>query len=202
MRLVLATGNRSKLRELAELLAPWRVEVLPQSAFTAENVAETGLTFIENAILKARHAARCSGLPAVADDSGIEVDALGGRPGIHSARYAGEGATDAENLHKLLDELKDVPDERRTARYRCALVYMRSALDPAPLVCQASWEGVLLRQPRGEGGFGYDPIFRLRSETRTAAELPAAEKNRLSHRGQALQQLVRELIGRGDLALS
>lgn len=202
MRLVLATGNRAKLKELAELLAPWQVAVLPQSAFTAVNVSETGLTFVENALLKARHAAHCAKLPAVADDSGIEVDALAGRPGIYSARYAGEGANEAENLHKLLDELKDVPDDQRTARYRCALVYLRSALDPAPIVCQASWEGVLIREPRGDGGFGYDPIFQLLNDTRTAAELPAAEKNRLSHRGQALQQLARELVACGAIAAS
>lgn len=197
MRLVLATGNRAKLKELADLLAPWQVEVLPQSDFTPESAAETGLTFVENALLKARHAARCSGLPAIADDSGIEVDALEGRPGLYSARYAGAGASDAANLGKLLTELEGVPEKRRTARYRCALVYLRSAIDPAPIVCQASWEGLLLREPRGTGGFGYDPIFQVRGDTRTAAEMPASEKNHLSHRGRALRQLVRELAESG-----
>jgi len=200
MRLVLATGNLAKLKELAELLLPWHVEVLPQSAFTDSSIEETGLTFVENALLKARHVARCSGLPAVADDSGIEVDALGGRPGIRSARYAGPAATDAANLRKLLDDLADVPEGRRTARYRCALVYLRSALDPAPLICQASWEGTLIDQPRGTGGFGYDPIFKVAGRDVTAAELSATEKNLLSHRGQALRQLVSELVARGEVA--
>lgn len=198
MRLVLATGNRAKLRELAELLQPFNVEVLPQSQFTTESVAETGLSFVENAILKARHAARCSGLPAMADDSGIEVDALDGQPGIFSARYAGPEASDADNLDKLLRELDKVPDTLRTARYRCALVYMRSPTDPAPLVAQASWEGTLLRERRGAGGFGYDPVFLVAGHALTAAELPAAEKNGLSHRGQAMRQLVLELANRRE----
>lgn len=198
MRLVLATGNHAKLRELAELLQPFNVEVLPQSRFTTQNVAETGLSFVENAILKARNAARWSDLPAVADDSGIEVDALDGQPGIYSARYAGPEASDADNLEKLLQELDAVPDPLRTARYRCALVYMRSATDPAPLIAQASWEGFLLREPRGTGGFGYDPVFLLPGLGVTAAELSAAEKNHLSHRGQALRQLVMGLAERGE----
>lgn len=198
MRLVLATGNHAKLRELAELLQPFNVEVLPQSRFTTQNVAETGLSFVENAILKARNAARWSDLPAVADDSGIEVDALDGQPGIYSARYAGPEASDADNLEKLLQELDAVPDPLRTARYRCALVYMRSPTDPAPLIAQASWEGFLLREPRGTGGFGYDPVFLLPGLGVTAAELSAAEKNHLSHRGQALRQLVMGLAERGE----
>lgn len=198
MRLVLATGNQAKLRELAELLQPCNVEVLPQSRFTTGSVAETGLSFVENAILKARYAAGCSGLPAVADDSGIEVDALDGGPGIYSARFAGPQASDADNVDKLLHDLATVPDPFRTARYRCALVYMRSATDPAPLIAQASWEGVLLRERRGSGGFGYDPVFLLAGWDMTAAEIPAAEKNRLSHRGKALRQLVLELTERGE----
>lgn len=198
-RIVLATTNAAKLREFAALLAPWQVEVVAQSSFTRESVPETGLTFVENAILKARHATSVSGLPAVADDSGIEVDALQGRPGIYSARYAGPGASDADNLNRLLVELAGVPQERRSARYRCALAFMRFDTDPAPVVCQASWEGHILDAPRGEGGFGYDPIFQVAGRDVTAAELPADEKNRLSHRGKALQMLLRELEACGIL---
>lgn len=193
MRVVLATGNRGKLVELQALLAPMAMEVVAQSEFTSVSVEETGLSFVENAILKARHAAHASGLPAIADDSGIEVDALRGAPGIYSARYAGVGATDAQNLDKLLFELRDVPAAHRTARYRCALAFMRWDLDPSPLICQAHWEGILIDTPRGCGGFGYDPIFLLPELNRTAAELAADEKNRLSHRGQALRALVENL---------
>lgn len=193
MRLVLATGNAGKLKELRELLAPLAFEVLPQSQFTAVGAAETGLTFVENAILKARHAAQAAGLPAIADDSGLEVDALDGEPGIHSARYAGEHASDEENLRKLLSALQGTPASQRTARYQCALVFMRSARDPSPLICQASWEGRIIATPRGNGGFGYDPVFELLDRGVTAAELPAAEKNLLSHRGQALRGLVSQL---------
>ena len=190
MRLVLATNNRGKIRELEELLAPLGMEVLQQSHFTTEEAAETGLSFVENAILKARHAARASGLPAIADDSGLEVDALHGAPGIYSARYAGLGASDVENLQKLLRELRDVPDDGRSARYRCAIAFLRWDLDPSPLICQASWEGRIAAVPRGTGGFGYDPIFELPDRHQTVAELMAAEKNRLSHRGQALRKLL------------
>jgi XTP/dITP diphosphohydrolase len=199
LRIVLATTNPAKLRELEELLAPWRVEVLAQSQFTRESVAETGLTFVENAILKARYAAARSGLPAVADDSGIEVDALEGRPGIYSARYAGPGASDTDNLQQMLVELAGVPPAKRTARYRCALVYMRFEADPAPVVCQASWEGTILAEPRGNGGFGYDPIFKVAGLEATAAELSAETKNQLSHRGKALRLLVQELEASGCL---
>ncbi|HEY6643005.1 RdgB/HAM1 family non-canonical purine NTP pyrophosphatase [Povalibacter sp.] len=192
MRLVLATNNRGKLQELQALLAPLSIEVLPQSQFTSVAAEETGLSFVENAILKARHAARASGLPAIADDSGIEVDALRGAPGIYSARYAGIDASDQENLEKMLRELRDVPAERRTARYRCALAFMRWDTDASPLVCQASWEGRILDAPRGTGGFGYDPIFEVEPGV-TAAELSAQEKNRRSHRGKALAMLVNEL---------
>jgi XTP/dITP diphosphohydrolase len=192
MRVVLATSNPGKVKELQSLLAPFQMEVVPQSEFGVSSVEETGLSFIENAIIKARHAAQHSGLAAIADDSGIEVDALHGEPGIHSARYAGEGASDTDNLHKLLENLRPIAPELRTARYRCALVFMRWALDPAPIVCQASWEGLLIDEPRGTGGFGYDPIFELPSKL-TAAELPAAQKNTISHRGRALQLLVHQL---------
>jgi XTP/dITP diphosphohydrolase len=193
MRVVLASGNAGKVRELRQLLEPLNMEVLPQSDFNVPNVAETGLSFVENAILKARHAAMHAQLPALADDSGIEVDALHGAPGIYSARYAGEGASDEDNLRKLVGELNAVPAANRTARYRCALVFMRWAKDPSPIVCQASWEGRLLDSPRGSGGFGYDPIFELPERGLTAAELPPAEKNVLSHRGKALQMLVAQL---------
>ena len=193
MRLVLATSNAGKLKELRELLAPPAFEVLPQSQFTTVSVEETGLTFVENAILKARHAAAMSGLPAIADDSGLEVDALDGAPGIYSARFAGEGATDEANLRKLLSTLQEMPGAPRTGRYQCALVFMRSARDPSPLICQASWEGRIIDTPRGTGGFGYDPIFELSDRAVTVAELSAAEKNRLSHRGKALRGLVAQL---------
>ncbi|HEY4368456.1 MAG TPA: RdgB/HAM1 family non-canonical purine NTP pyrophosphatase [Steroidobacteraceae bacterium] len=192
MSLVLATSNPGKIAELQALLAPLAIEVLPQSRFTAVAAEETGLSFIENAILKARHAARASGLPAIADDSGIEVDALHGAPGIYSARYAGATASDRDNLNKLLLDLRDVPAARRTARYRCVLAFMRWDLDPAPIVCQASWEGVLIATPRGTGGFGYDPIFEVEPGV-TVAELAAEEKNQRSHRGQALRMMVEQL---------
>lgn len=193
MRLVIATGNAGKLKELRELLPPPVFEVLPQSQFTTVSVEETGLSFVENAILKARHAAAASGLPAIADDSGLEVDALDGAPGIYSARYAGEGASDEDNLRKLLVALDGKSPAERTARYQCALAFMRSSHDPSPLICQASWEGRITSAPRGTGGFGYDPIFELADRAVTVAELPAAEKNLLSHRGKALRGLVAQL---------
>ena len=194
-RLVLATGNAGKLREMRAILAPWGVDVRPQSEFTRAAAEETGLSFVENALLKARFAAEVSGLPAIADDSGLEVDALHGAPGIYSARYAGPGADDAANNDRLLRDLETVPDAERTARYRCAMVYLRWALDPAPLVCQASWEGRIGRLPRGRGGFGYDPLFLVGDGPQTAAELEAAHKNEVSHRGRALRALVAELVG-------
>jgi len=192
-RLVLATGNAGKLREMRAILAPWRVEVLPQSDFTAASAAETGLSFVENAILKARFAAEASDLPAIADDSGLEVDALHGAPGIYSARYAGPGADDAANNARLLGELDAVPDAERTARYRCAMVFMRWPLDPAPIVRQSSWEGRIARLPRGTAGFGYDPLFLVGDGDVMAAELEAAHKNSISHRGKALRALVTAL---------
>jgi XTP/dITP diphosphohydrolase len=194
-RLVLATGNAGKLRELRELLAPWNVDVRPQFEFTRDKAAETGLTFVENALLKARFAAGASGLPAIADDSGLEVDALHAAPGIHSARYAGLTATDADNNLKLLAELDAVPPRRRGARYRCAVVYLRWPLDAAPLIAQASWEGRILRAPVGVHGFGYDPLFEVEGTGRSAAQLDPAEKNRISHRGQALRLLLLALAG-------
>ena len=193
MRIVLATSNPGKVRELQAMLQSRGIEILPQSDFTQESAAETGLSFVENAILKARHAARLSGLPAIADDSGIEVDALKGAPGIYSARYAGVGATDEQNLRKLRDAIRNVPMHQRTARYQCALAFMRWELDPSPTVCQASWEGVLIDTPRGAGGFGYDPIFELPERGLTVAELTPLEKNRISHRAQALRALLEKL---------
>ena len=193
MRVVLATGNPGKLQELQAMLEPLGIEVVPLLQFTRAAVAETGLTFIENAIIKARHAAQLARLPAIADDSGLEVDALQGGPGIYSARYAGEHASDDENLRKLLAALSGRKNAERTARYCCALAYMRWEHDPFPLISQASWEGRITEAPRGSGGFGYDPIFELPQRSVTVAELPAAEKNQLSHRGQALRGLVAQL---------
>jgi XTP/dITP diphosphohydrolase len=193
MRVVLATGNPGKLQELRAMLEPLAIEVVPLAQFTRESVAETGRTFVENAIIKARHAAELAQLPAIADDSGLEVDALQGAPGIYSARYAGEHASDADNLRKLLVALDGRSSAERTARYCCALVYMRWGQDPFPLISQASWEGRIAQTPRGSGGFGYDPIFELPERSITVAQLPAAEKNQLSHRGQALRGLVAQL---------
>lgn len=194
-RIVVATGNRGKLAELSRLLAPTGIELCAQSEMGIEPPEETGLTFIENALLKARHASAATGLPALADDSGLAVDALGGAPGIYSARYAGENADDEANNRKLLESLSDVAPDARTARYHCALVLLRHPADSLPLVCSASWEGVILAAPRGTGGFGYDPLFLVPSLDRTAAELEPALKNRLSHRGRALQMLLAALEG-------
>jgi XTP/dITP diphosphohydrolase len=189
-RVVLASANAGKLRELRELLATSGLEVLLQSDFDIVAPEEDGETFVDNALLKARYAARESGLPAIADDSGLEVDALGGRPGVHSARYAGANRSDADNKAKLLEDLAAVPVAARTARFRCAMVYVRDAEDPSPLVSEATWEGSIGFEPRGTGGFGYDPLFIVAGDNRTAAEMPAAEKNRVSHRAQALKALV------------
>ena len=193
MRIVLATSNAGKLRELQAMLQPLGFSVLPKAEFTSEEVVEDGDSFVANALLKARHAAQVSGLAAIADDSGIEVDALAGAPGIHSARYAGPQAGDIDNLNKLLEAMQHVPDAQRSARYRCALVYVRNAQDNAPLICEASWEGSITRVPAGAGGFGYDPIFWLPEQGCTAAEISAELKNRLSHRGQALKKLLESL---------
>ncbi len=194
-KIVLATANPGKLRELQAVLAGLDFEIVPQSAFGVPEAEETGLTFIENALLKARNAALYTGLPALADDSGLAVDALGGVPGIYSARYAGAGAGDRANIGKLLAELDGVPAERRTARFVCVLALLHHPADPTPLICQGSWEGTILTEPRGEGGFGYDPIFFVPGEQRTVAELEPAVKNQISHRGQALVLLRRYLQG-------
>jgi len=188
-QLVLASGNAGKLREIAALLDDLGYQLHAQSEFGVSEVAETGTTFVENAIIKARHAAAQTGLPALADDSGIEVDALDGAPGVYSARFAGANASDAENNALLVEKLQDVDPAKRGARYRAVIVFMHHAADPSPLICEGSWEGVIQLQPAGEGGFGYDPYFFLPELGCTSAQLSAAEKNRLSHRGQALAEL-------------
>lgn len=189
-KVVLATGNAGKVRELADLLANFGLDVVAQTELGVDSAEETGLTFIENAILKARHAAQITGLPAIADDSGLAVDALGGAPGIYSARYAGENASDQQNLVKLLTVLKDVPSGQRGAQFHCVLVYLRHAEDPTPLICHGSWAGEIAHASVGEGGFGYDPIFYVPTLSRTAAELSRDEKRAISHRGQALKLLL------------
>ena len=188
-KLVLASGNAGKLAEFRQLFADLEFDFHPQSEFGVDDVEETGLTFIENALLKARHASRISGLPALADDSGMCVDALDGAPGLYSARYAGGHGDSAANTAKLLRELRDVPDERRTARFVCVLALLRHADDPQPVIAQGVWEGHVLHAPRGEGGFGYDPVFLVPDLGLSAAELTPADKHRLSHRGQAMATL-------------
>lgn len=196
-RLVLASGNPGKLRELSHILDDLGYELHPQSEFGVSEVAETGTTFVENAIIKARHAAAHTKLPALADDSGIEVDALDGAPGVYSARFAGPGADDASNNALLVEKLRTVPPAQRTARYRAVIVLMRHAADPSPLICEGSWEGMIQLEPAGTGGFGYDPHFYLPQQGCTSAQLSRDEKNRLSHRGQALAQLKRRLAEQG-----
>ncbi|GGO67594.1 dITP/XTP pyrophosphatase [Bowmanella pacifica] len=189
----MATGNPGKVKELAKMLSPLNVDIRVQSEFGVEDADETGLSFVENAILKARHAARITGLPAIADDSGLAVDALGGAPGIYSARYAGQGAGDTANLQKLLQAMQDVSDDKRTARFICVLVWLRHGEDPTPIICQGQWQGSITRAPAGSGGFGYDPVFWVPEQGCTSAELPAEVKNQLSHRAQALKQLLPQL---------
>jgi XTP/dITP diphosphohydrolase len=190
-QLVLATGNQGKVKELAAMLSELNIEVVPQSQFNVPEVAETGTTFVENAIIKARHAARITGLPAVADDSGLEVDALSGAPGVYSARFAGESASDSDNIQKLLTEMAG--NTERSARFWCVLVYMKHADDPTPIICQAAWEGQITQEPLGTGGFGYDPIFFVPSLNCSAAALSKEQKNAISHRGQALKKLAEQL---------
>ncbi len=192
-RMVLATNNPGKIRELGGLLAGSGWEILPQGRFEVPEIEETGLSFVENALLKARNAAAHSGLPAIADDSGLEVDALNGAPGIRSARYAGDDADDQANWRKLLTDLEGIPERDRTARFQCLMVYLRHPRDPVPLIVQGTWEGRILEAPRGANGFGYDPVFWVPDEGCSAAELPAERKNTLSHRGQALRALVTAL---------
>ncbi|WP_174624486.1 RdgB/HAM1 family non-canonical purine NTP pyrophosphatase [Candidatus Methylobacter favarea] len=185
--IVLASGNPGKIREIQSLLGEY--SIIPQSVFNIADAEETGLTFIENAILKARNAAQHCSLPAIADDSGLVVDVLNGAPGVISARYAGIGASDRQNLEKLLHELAGVPEQQRSARFICIMVYMKYADDPFPVIAQGVWEGSISDHPAGANGFGYDPVFWLAEQNCTSAELPAAVKNSLSHRGQALRRL-------------
>ncbi len=188
-KIVLASGNQGKLREFFRILGGAGFEIVAQSEYNVSDIEETGLTFVENAILKARNAAKITGLPALADDSGIEVDALNGQPGIYSARYSGKG-DDANNI-KLLKALEDVPDEQRTARFRCCIVFMRHGDDPSPLIADASWEGCILHTLSGGNGFGYDPLFYVPTHKTSSAELDPDAKNAISHRGQALQQILK-----------
>jgi XTP/dITP diphosphohydrolase len=190
---VLATGNKGKVKEMSELLNSFSIDVLPQSHFDVQDVPETGTTFVENAIIKARHAAKITGLPAIADDSGLEVDFLNGQPGIYSSRFAGEGATDQDNIDLLLNKLEGVGKAQRTARFQCVLVYMRHALDPTPIICQGTWEGEIIEAMQGKNGFGYDPTFWIENEQCTSAQLSKQRKSELSHRGQALAMLVEQL---------
>jgi len=192
-QIVLASGNPGKVREINQLLADLGLQAHPQSEFGVADIEETGLTFVENALIKARNAARHTGLPAIADDSGIEVDALQGAPGIYSARYAGAGASDRANLEKLLNELREVPEAGRSARFQCLMVYLRHADDPTPIICQGTWEGRILFEPRGANGFGYDPVFFVPTHGCSSAELEPGVKNALSHRGQAMRKLVAAL---------
>ena len=195
--LVLATGNQGKVTELAKMLSSLEIEVLPQSDFNVPEVPETGTTFVENAIIKARHAAKITGHPAIADDSGLEVDGLNGAPGVYSARFAGVDASDQDNIDKLLVELGDNPV--RSARFWCVLVLMSHADDPTPLICSASWEGQITQSQDGQGGFGYDPIFYVPKLDCTSAQLSKEQKNAISHRGQALKALLTELKLKGGL---
>ena len=196
-QIVLATGNQGKLREIRALLDASRFELLPQTDFDFPEAIEDGLSFVENAIKKARHAAQHTGLPAIADDSGLEVDALNGQPGIYSARYAarqgGGPVSDQDNYQKLLQALGDLPDEQRGARFRCCMVYLRHAEDPSPIICDGAWPGRILRAPSGVNGFGYDPVFYVPEQGCSSAELPPEIKNQLSHRGKALRALVKQL---------
>ncbi len=193
MDVVLASSNAGKIKELQDMLADLGVVIIPQQELSIPDIEETGLCFVENAILKARNAALLSGKPAIADDSGLEVDLLDGQPGIYSARFAGEGATDSTNNQKLLEQLGNAPLEKRTARYQCVIVYMRHANDPTPIICQGSWEGHIALNPRGEGGFGYDPLFYLQDLDCHAAEMEKVHKNRISHRGKATAHLLEQL---------
>ena len=192
-KLVLASSNPGKLREFSALLDESRYRIIPQADFNVPEVAETGTTFVENAIIKARHAAQYTGLAALADDSGIVIDALNGEPGVHSARFSGSDASDESNNILLVEKLRSVPEAQRSARYQAVIVYMRNAADPSPIICEGSWEGIIVLEAKGSGGFGYDPYFYLPDYGCTSAELSADEKNRISHRGQALRLLLEKL---------
>ena len=189
-QIVLASSNPGKVREINQMLEGLHLAVVPQSDFKVPDAEETGLTFVENALLKARNATRRTGLPAIADDSGLEVDYLNGAPGIYSARYAGKGAGDELNLKKLLDELEGIPEAERSARFQCLMVYLRHEFDPTPIICQGTWEGHILFEPRGTNAFGYDPIFFFAPLGKAFAELAREEKNQHSHRGKAFRKLL------------
>ena len=194
-KIVLASGNPGKLREIQAIFANQPYVLVPQKEYSVSDADETGLTFVENALIKARHAAEHTGLMALADDSGIEVDYLKGAPGIYSARYAGQPCDDQANNKKLLSELSDVPPEQRTARFQCVLVLLRHANDPMPLICSGTWEGIIVEQAHGNNGFGYDPLFYVPTHGCTSAELMPDVKNSLSHRGQALRELADKFPG-------
>ena len=191
-KIVLASGNAGKVREINKLFTGSGIEVIPQSELNVPEVAETGTTFVENAIIKARHAAQCTGMPAISDDSGIEVDALNARPGVYSARYAGESASDNDNNNLMLKELAGIDEANRTARYQCLLVFMRSDTDPVPIITQGSWEGRILEVPQGDGGFGYDPIFYVPTHDCSSGELSLEVKNTISHRAIALKAMLEQ----------
>ena len=192
-RVVLASNNSGKLREISEMLTGLDLKIIPQSKFNVPEIEETGATLVENAILQARNAARHTGLPAIGDDSGIELDALNGIPGIYSSRYAGVGASDEANLDKLVQAVKKIPEDKRAARFVCLMVYLRYADDPAPVIAEGVWEGIAVTAPKGNNGFGYDPMFYVPTHNCTSAELPPDVKNQISHRGQALKKLVEQI---------
>ncbi len=192
-KIVLASANAGKIKELQQMLDSLGIEVIPQSALDVPDIEETGLSFVENSLLKARNATALTNLPAIADDSGLEVDYLRGAPGIYSARFSGEHATDASNREKLLQLMADVPPDQRTARYQTIIVYMRHANDPTPIICQGTWEGTIATDEKGDGGFGYDSIFQVTETDCRAAELDKDSKNRLSHRGKAMANLLTKL---------
>ncbi|QBM18272.1 dITP/XTP pyrophosphatase [Marinobacter sp. JH2] len=194
-KLVIASNNKGKIAELTDLLSPLGFSPVAQGELGVGEAEEPAVTFVENAILKARHAARETGLPALADDSGLAVDALGGQPGVRSARYAGASATDADNIEALLEALKDVPEQERSAQFHCVLVYLRHADDPTPVICHGRWPGQILSEPQGDGGFGYDPVFYAPEHDCSAAELTREQKGRISHRGRALTSLLEQLKG-------
>lgn len=191
-KIVMASGNAGKLREIARILGDMKIDIVPQSEYGIEDADETGTTFVENALIKARHAVAATGLPAIADDSGLAVDALGGQPGVYSSRYSGPGATDQTNIDKLLDALDGVPDEERGAAFHCVSCFVMPG-DQEPIIAQGEWRGRILKEPQGDGGFGYDPIFFIADKGCTAAELGDEDKNAVSHRGQALKELARQL---------
>ncbi len=190
MSIVIASNNLKKTQELATILESANIQAVSQSKLRIPSIAETGLTFVENAILKARNACEYAGLPAIGDDSGLEVGALAKQPGIYSARFAGSTATDSDNIKKLLEELSDTPEPKRQARFQCVMVFLNSATDPTPIICQGTWEGTIVTTPTGKDGFGYDPIFWVPDYNCTAAELSPEIKNKISHRAKALRQLI------------